>query len=134
MILRTIRNSISESIIIVLKEFGVVGVLTYVAGLISLSNLFFIKRDIESKIIFGVIGLVLFVLSWILAYFRMKIQKDRDEALVKMVSDSNRILANKVGGNCTNEQVIAITQSIWQTQKDLIEKLSDEKIGGSATI
>lgn len=119
-------KSISNDLIRVLKEFGPIGVITYVAGLLSLGNLFF-SNDLYRQILFGVIGLVLFILSWILAYFRMRIQKDRDEALIKMVSDSNQALADKVGGNCTNEQVISITQSIWQTQKDLIEKLLEGK-------
>jgi F0F1-type ATP synthase membrane subunit a len=116
---------ISKSLIRVLKEFGVVGVLTYVAGLISLGNLFFGKTDFETKILFGIIGLVLFILAWILIYFRMKIQKDREQALIEMVTKTNEKLADKVGGNCTNEQIVSITQSIWQTQEDLIETISD---------
>ena len=57
----------------------------------------------------------------------MKIQKNRDEALIKMVSDSNKVLSYKIGVDSTNKQIVSITQSIWQTQKDLIEKLLERK-------
>lgn len=114
---------ISESLIKVLNEFGVVGVLTYVAGLISLRNLLFSEKDFKNKLLFGAIGLVLFVLSWILTYLRMKIQRERERALIEMVTKTCVKLADTISTNYTNEQIVSITQSIWQTQKDLIEKI-----------
>ncbi|MCK5060147.1 MAG: hypothetical protein KAR00_03345 [Candidatus Pacebacteria bacterium] len=44
----------------------------------------------------------------------MKMQRDRDVALIKQVGKSTEVLADKV-----NEQVVSITQAIWQIYKDL---------------
>ncbi|OGW71072.1 MAG: hypothetical protein A2047_04320 [Omnitrophica bacterium GWA2_41_15] len=105
-----------------MREFGLFGALTYVGGLISFINIIWVD-SLERQILFGGIGLFLFTLSTYIVYFRMKVQLDRDVALIKQVGESTKILADKVGGNCTNEQVVSITQSIWQIHKDLGEKL-----------
>ena len=115
---------ISNNLIKVLKEFGVIGVLTYIAGLISLWNLFS-QDELKQQILFGAIGLVMFIISSFIAYFRMKLHKERDEYLIKKVMESNSKLAEKINGNFTNEQIVSITQTIWQSQKDLIESILD---------
>ncbi|HCU47613.1 TPA: hypothetical protein DIC39_00930 [Patescibacteria group bacterium] len=112
----------SDSLVKVMREFGLFGALTYVGGLISFINIIWVD-SLERQILFGGIGLFLFTLSTYIVYFRMKVQLDRDVALIKQVGESTKILADKVGGNCTNEQVVSITQSIWQIHKDLGEKL-----------
>lgn len=115
---------ISDNLIKVLQEFGVIGVLTYVAGMISLWNLFS-QDELNQRILFGVIGLVMFIISSSIAYFRMKLHKERDEYLIKKVMESNSKLAERINNNFTNEQVVSITQTIWQSQKDLIESILD---------
>ncbi|MDO8511854.1 MAG: hypothetical protein Q7S57_01160 [bacterium] len=114
---------ISDSLIKVLREFGPIGVLTYVAGLVSLGGLF--VGDFKSKILFGVIGIALFILAWKLSCFRMNIQLVRESNLVKMVMESNDKLSEKLDKDRSNEQVISITQTIWQSQKDLVEMILD---------
>lgn len=109
---------ISDSIIKVLREFGLLGVLAYVGGMIFVITLLFVD-DFNKQILFGLLSLLLFILSTSIAYLRMKLQRDRDVALINQVGSTTKLLADKVGGNCTNEQVVSITQTIWQTYKDL---------------
>lgn len=115
-------NVISESLIKVFREFGFIGVITYVAGLVTLLSLLWVS-DFERQILFGVIGIFLFILASFIAYFRIKAQKDREKALIEMVQNSSNRLAEKLNENIQRDQVVSITQTIWQNQKDLIETI-----------
>lgn len=117
-------NKFLDQLTKTLKETGIAGGLTYIAGVISFGALFF-NADFDKQILFGTISLILFLLASILTYFRIKMQNDRDKCLIDMVKNSSKELSCKVGSNCSNEQVVSITQSIAQTQKDLIEKMSN---------
>lgn len=124
--MRHLWEIISESLIKVLREFGVIGVITYVAGMVTLLSLLWIS-DFESQILFGTIGIVLFILASAIAYFRIKAQKDREKALIEMVQNSSNRLAERLNENIQKDQVVSITQTIWQNQKDLIEKILGER-------
>lgn len=123
-------DNVGLSLTKVLREFGVVGVSTYIGGIILLTA-FIIERDIYRQIIFGVVGLILITLSIFIAFFRLKIQKDREKALITMAESTCNRLAEQLGKNMTENQVAAITQKIRQTQSDLITsvvgKVDDKK-------
>jgi len=115
-------SKIHDSLIKVLREFGVVGVITYVGGLVILVG-FVVEKNFERQVLFGVVGLFLLVLSAFIAYFRLKIQKDRERALIEMTQNTGNRLAEQLGKNMNKEQVVSITQTIWQNQKDLISAI-----------
>ena len=125
-------NQISESLIKVLREFGVVGLVTYVGGLVILFGFLQEGKDFNRQVLFGVVGLLLLFISTFIAYFRIKIQRDREQALIDMVKNTGNRLAEQVAKNLSNEQVVSITQTIWQNQKDLITTIigSDDKNKG----
>jgi len=116
---------ISAILIKVFREFGLLGVITYAAGLISLGNFLWID-NFNKQILFGVIGVTLFALSTFIAYIRMRKQNERERGLIEMVKNSSNRLAERINENVQKEQVSSITQSIWQTQKDLIQEIYRE--------
>ncbi len=114
-----IIDQLQLSVIKVLREFGIVGLVTYVGSLIILLG-FLKEKDLTKQLIFGVAGLLLLAIATFIAYFRIKIQRDREQALIEMAKNTGNRLAEQLGKNMTNEQVVSITQTIWQNQKDLI--------------
>lgn len=106
----------------VLREFGIVGLVTYVGGLILLTT-FIWERNFQRQVLFGVVGVILLSLSIFIAYFRLKIQKDREKALINMAESTCNRLAEQLGKNMTNEAIFGIIQKIRQTQKDLISSI-----------
>ncbi len=119
------QNAVSASLIKVLKEYGVVGVVTYIGGIILLIG-FITEQNIQRQILLGVVGMILLSLSIFIAYFRLKIQKDREKALIEMAQNTGNRLAEQLGKNLSKEQVVSITQTIWQNQKDLITAIVDK--------
>lgn len=114
-----IIDQLESSVVKVLREFGIVGLVTYVGSLIILFG-FMREPNLTRQLIFGVSGLLLLVIATFIAYFRIKIQRDREQALIEMAKNTGNRLAEQLGKNMTNEQVVSITQTIWQNQKDLI--------------
>jgi hypothetical protein len=112
----------SESLIKVLREFGVVGVITYVGGLVILGGFLF-ESNLQRQLILGTVGVLLLFLSGAIAYFRLKTQRDREQALIDMTKNSGNRLAEQLGKNLTKEQTEAIVQKIRQNQRDLMEKI-----------
>lgn len=110
---------VSLSLVKVLREFGVVGVSTYIGGTILLTGFIF-EKDLYKQISLGLVGLILIALSIFIAYFRLKIQKDREKALINMAESTCNRLAEQLGKNMNDNQVAGIIQKIRQTQKDLI--------------
>ena len=117
-----IKLAISDSLIKVLREFGIAGVVTYVGGLVILGGFLF-EVNQQRQILFGVVGVLLLSLSVFIAYFRLKIQRDREQALIDMTKNSGNRLAEQLGKNLTKEQTEAIVQKIRQNQRDLMEKI-----------
>jgi uncharacterized membrane protein (Fun14 family) len=111
-----------ESLIKVLREFGIAGVVTYVGGLVILGG-FLIETNQHRQILFGVVGVLLLSLSVFIAYFRLKIQRDREQALIDMTKNTGNRLAEQLGKNLSKEQVEAIVQKIRQNQRDLMDKI-----------
>lgn len=116
-------NQLSESLIKVLREFGVVGLVTYVGGLVILLGFLQEGKDFNRQVLFGVVGLLLLFISTFIAYFRLKIQRDREQALIDMTKNSGNRLAEQLGKDLTKEQREAIVQKIRQNQRDLMEKI-----------
>lgn len=119
-------NSVESSLIEVLREFGPVGVSTFIGGLILLTK-FANENLLNRQILFGLLGLILISLSVYIAYFRLKIQKDREKAYIMMAESTCNRLAEQLSKNMNDHQVDAIIQKIRQTQKDLIESVNDKK-------
>lgn len=111
-----------EILMKVLREFGIVGVITYAGGLVVLTGFLF-EKDLTRQIVLGVVGLILLALSAFIAYFRLRIQKDRESALIAMAQNTGNRLAEQLGKGLNKEQVVSITQTIWQNQKDLINAI-----------
>lgn len=120
--LLNIKQIIDESLIRVFREFGIVGVVTYVGGIVILGGFLF-EIDRLRQILFGLVGILLLSFSIFIAYFRLKIQRDREQALIDMTKNSNNRLAEQLGKNLTKAQVEIITQKIRQNQHDLIERI-----------
>jgi hypothetical protein len=116
------KNNISGSLIGVLREFGPVGLVTYVGGLILLGG-FFRERELVRQITLGLVGLILLSLSIFISYFRLKIQKDREKALIAMEESTCNRLAEQLGKGLTDKQIFGIIQKIRQTQRDLITSI-----------
>lgn len=113
------NDTVGLSLVKVLREFGVVGVATYIGGIILLSD-FILEQNFQRQIMLAIVGLTLLFMSIFIAYFRLKIQKDRERALIEMAQNTGNRLAEQLGKNLSKEQVVSITQTIWQNQKDLI--------------
>jgi hypothetical protein len=121
-------ESISANLMRVLKEFGVVGVVTYIGGLILL--IWFVQeQNFQKQILLGIVGLILLSLSVFIAYFRLKIQKDREKALIEMEGGTCNRLAEQLGKGLNDKQIFAIIQKIRQTQNDLLKTIvgNDDK-------
>lgn len=117
-----IKFAISDSLIKVLREFGIAGVVTYVGGLVILGGFMF-ETNQQRQTLLGVVGILLLSLSIFIAYFRLKIQRDREQALIDMTKNSGNRLAEQLGKNLTKEQTEAIVQKIRQNQRDLTDKI-----------
>lgn len=117
-----IKFVIIESLIKVFREFGVAGVVTYVGGLVILGGFLF-EVNQQRQLLFAVVGVLLLSLSVFIAYFRLKIQRDREQALIDMTKNSGNRLAEQLGKNLTKEQVEAIVQKIRQNQRDLMDRI-----------
>ncbi|MDP3988602.1 MAG: hypothetical protein Q8P80_05685 [Candidatus Levybacteria bacterium] len=113
------NETINISLVKVLREFGVVGVTTYIGGIILLTG-FIWEQNFQRQVMLGIVGIILISLSVFIAYFRLRIQKDREKALIEMAQNTGNRLAEQLGKNLSKEQVVSITQTIWQNQKDLI--------------
>ena len=114
-----IIDQLESSVVKVLREFGIVGLVTYVGSLIMLFG-FMKESNLTRQLVFGVAGLLLLIFATFIAYFRIKTQRDREQALIEMAKNTGNRLAEQLGKNMSNEQVVSITQTIWQNQKDLI--------------
>lgn len=103
----------------ILREFGVIGVVTYVGGVILLTRFVF-ESDFYRQVIFGVVGVILLSLSVFIAFFKLKIQKDREKALINMAESTCNRLAEQLAKSLSEKSIEVITQKIRQTQRDLI--------------
>ena len=90
-----------------------------IGGLVIVFGVFK-EQNFQKQILFSALGFSILSLSAVIAYFRIKAQRDREQALIDMVKNTGNRLAEQVAKNLTNEQVVSISQTIWQNQKDLI--------------
>lgn len=112
-------NEISGSLIKVMREFGVVGLVTYIGGLILLMGFFF-EQNFQRQIILGIVGMLLLLMSIFIIYIRLSIQKEREKSLIKMSESTGNRLAEQLGKKLSEKSIEAIIQKIRQTQKDLM--------------
>ena len=106
----------------VLREFGIMGFVTYVGGAIMLI-LFPIQADFNKQVLYSVSGLFLLSLATLISYSRIKAQSVREKAIIEMTQNACNRLAEQLGKNLTEKQVDAISQKIRQLQSNLISAL-----------
>lgn len=120
-----LKNQIPNSLVGVLREFGIMGVVTYVGGAIMLF-LFPVQNEFNRQLLYAISGLSLLFLASFISYIRIKAQRDREKSLIEMTQNTGNRLAEQLGKNMSNEQVVSITQTIWQNQKDLVTAISNQ--------
>lgn len=114
-----LQHGLANTLTSVLREFGIVGVVTYVGGILIL--VFFPSQaDFSRQVLFAFAGMWLLSLSTLISYFRIKANSEKEKALIEMTQNTGNRLAEQLGKSMTNEQVVSVTQTIWQNQKDLI--------------
>lgn len=114
-----LKNKPQDNLISVLREFGIMGVVTYVGGAIMLF-MFPIQSDYGKQVLYAVSGLFLLFLATLISYSRIKAQSMKDKAMIEMTQNVCNRLAEQLGKNLTEKQVDAITQKIRQLQRDLL--------------
>jgi hypothetical protein len=107
-----------DIIIDIFREFGFVGVVTYVGGAIMLYH-FPKQDDFNRQVLYAISGLALLTLATFISYFRIKAQREREKSLIEMVQNTGNRLAEQLGKNMTEQQVASIIQKIRQNQRDL---------------
>ena len=122
-----VKYVLDESLIKVLKEFGIVGVITYVGGFVILGGFIF-ETNLQRQLLLGFVGSYLLSLSVFIAYFRLKIQRDREQALIDMVKNTSNRLAEQLGKNMTKEDIAGITQKTRQLQRDLMDRILGKSV------
>lgn len=116
---RFLKNKPHDSLIGVLREFGIMGVVTYVGGAIMLF-VFPVQSDFGKQVLYAVSGLFLLLLATLISYSRIKAQSLKDKAMIEMTQNACNRLAEQLGKNLTEKQVDGITQKIRQLQRDLL--------------
>ncbi len=114
----SLKNQFSSSLINVLREFGIVGVLTYLGGTVMF-YLFVQQGEFNRQVLYGVLGLFLLFLASIISYFRIRVRRDREKFLIEMVEGSCNRLAEQLG-KVSSGKVDGVIQKIRQIQKELI--------------
>lgn len=115
---KSLKNQFLNSLIGVLREFGIVGVLTYLGGLIMF-YLFLQQGEFNKQILYSVLGLLLLTLASFISYFRIRVRRDREKYLIEMTAASCNRLAEQLG-KVHPEKIDGIIQKIRQIQRDLI--------------
>ncbi len=123
---KSIRNQFFSSVINLLREFGIVGVLTYLGGLIMF-YLFIQQGEFNKQVLYGILGFMLLFLASFISHFRIKVRRDREKFLIEMVKDSCNRLAEQLG-KVPPAQIDGTIQKIRQIQRDLIETIFSHAI------
>lgn len=103
----------------VLREFGIVGVITYVGGAIMLF-MFPVQSDFGKQVLYAISGLFLLFLATLISYSRIRAQSMREKSMIEMTQNACNRLAEQLGKNLTDRQVDGISQKIRQLQRDLL--------------
>jgi len=119
MIEKFLKNKSHDSLVNILREFGIMGVVTYVGGVIMLFMIP-IQNDFRKQVLYAISGLFLLLLATLISYSRIKAQSIKDKAMIEMTQNACNRLAEHLGKNLNKRQVDGITQKIRQLQRDLL--------------
>lgn len=114
-----LKNQQHDSLIGVLREFGIMGVVTYVGGVIMLF-VFPFQSDFGKQVLYAISGLFLLLLATLISYSRIRAQSMKDKTMIEMTQNACNRLAEQLGKNLTEKQVDNISQKIRQLQRDLL--------------
>lgn len=103
----------------ILREFGIMGVVTYAGGAIMLF-VFPLQNDFGKQVLYAVAGSFLLLLATLISYSRIRAQTAKDKAMIEMTQNACNRLAEQLGKNLSDRQVDGITQKIRQLQRDLL--------------
>lgn len=122
-----LKNRLGNGLVDVLREFGIVGVTTYIGGIIMLYH--FPKQGaFDKQVLYAISGIALLFLAALISYSRIKAQSAREKALIEMTQNTNNRLAEQLAKGMTNEQVAAIIQKIRQNQRDMLTAIFKQTI------
>jgi len=111
----------------ILREFGIMGYIAYIGGLILLT-FFPFQGELSKQILFSLSGLFLLTLATLITYHRISAQRAREKSLIEMTQNANNRLAEQLGKGLTEKQVEFIGQKIRQNQRDLFATISNQKL------
>jgi len=114
-----LKSQQQDSLIGVLREFGIMGVVTYVGGAIMLF-VFPFQGDFGKQVLYAISGLFLLFLATLISYSRIRAQSMKDKAMIEMTQNACNRLAEQLGKNLPDKQVDGISQKIRQLQGDLM--------------
>ena len=114
-----LKNQQHDSLIGVLHDFGIMGVVTYVGGVIMLF-VFPFQDDFGKQVLYSISGLFLLFLATLISYSRIRAQSMKDKAMIEMTQNACNRLAEQLGKNLPDKQVVGISQKIRQLQRDLM--------------
>lgn len=123
----TSKYNPKEILIDIFREFGLLGVVTYLGGVIML---YFFPRQNEFnlQVLYAISGLILLALATIILYIRIKAQREREKTLIEMGQNSCNRLAEQVAKGLPDKQVDTITQKIRQIHRDIFTAVFDHSI------
>ncbi len=122
-----LKNQLPNSLIGIFREFGIIGVATYIGGAIML-YFFPAQGDFGKQVLFAVSGISLLFLATFISYSRIKTQREREKSVIEMVQNANNRLAEQIGKGLTDKQIEAIIQKIRQNQRDLLTTIFSQSI------
>lgn len=114
----SLKARFSNSLISVLREFGIVGALTYLGGGVMIF-LFPQQREFNRQVLYAISGLFLLALAGFISYIRIKVGRDREQFLIEMARETCNRLAEQLGKNIPSQQIDGIIQKIRQIQRDI---------------
>lgn len=114
-----LKSQHQDNLIGILREFGIMGVVTYAGGAIMLF-MFPVQGDFGKQVLYAISGLFLLLLATLISYSRIKAQGIKDKAMIEMTQNVCNRLAEQLGKNLTEKQTEGITQKIRQLQRDML--------------
>lgn len=116
-----------DTILDIFREFGLLGVITYIGGILLLY--YFPKQEeFSEQALYAVSGMCLLSLATLIYNFRIKAQREREKSLIEMVQATCNRLAEQIGKKMPDKQVFGVIQKIRQVQRDLIGEIYKHSI------
>ena len=109
----------------ILNRHGILGLISFVGGFIIIA--FVRNSEIKKQIIVLIIGSILLIYSGIIYWSNCRYEYKKDRDIIFRLREISVSLAHKLDREMSNEQIVSITQTIADTQKELIGILGSKK-------